>query len=161
MTRERALAASALEQAAARLRGADVAVAVSRHRAALTRFARSAIHQNVAEDVTGVRVQIHHAGRTAATSATVVDTSDLDRAVEAAVEAVRVAPEDPGWPGLATKRDVPSSPPLDMRSVESTAADRAEIVRGFVDGAGGLETAGYCRSTHWSTSFVNSAFCVM
>jgi predicted Zn-dependent protease len=157
MTAELDFAASALERALAAVRGAEVAVAASRHRAALTRFARSAIHQNVAEDVTTLRVQIHHAGRTASTSGTVVDAADLERVVGAAVEWVRVAPEDRGWPGLATPSALPSGAVLDARSVESTPADRAEVVGAFVSGAGGLETAGYCRSAHWSTGFVNSA----
>ena len=30
-------------------------------------------------------------------------------------------------------------------------------MRTFVDGAGGLETAGFCRSNHWTGSFANSA----
>ena len=30
-------------------------------------------------------------------------------------------------------------------------------MRAFVDAAGGLETAGYCRTDHWSGAFANSA----
>ena len=40
---------------------------------ALTRFAESVIHQNVAEDVTTVRLVVHHDGRTTSGSASVVD----------------------------------------------------------------------------------------
>jgi predicted Zn-dependent protease len=157
MTAELDLAVSALDKAAAAVPGAEISVTAGHHHAALTRFARSVIHQNVAEDVTTVDLRIHHAGRTAATSATVVDVSDLDRLVKSATEAVRVAPADPGWPGLALPSAVPPAPALDVGSIESTPADRAEIVGAFVAGAGGLETAGYCRSTHWSTGFANSA----
>ena len=38
-----------------------------------------------------------------------------------------------------------------------TPADRARVVRAFVDGAGGLEAAGFCRSNDWTGSFANSA----
>ena len=57
----------------AALPGAEVEAAADRHRLALTRFANSVIHQNVAEDATTVRLRIHHDGRTASGSATVVD----------------------------------------------------------------------------------------
>ncbi|MGH9270881.1 MAG: metallopeptidase TldD-related protein, partial [Ilumatobacteraceae bacterium] len=38
-----------------------------------------------------------------------------------------------------------------------TPADRADVVAAFVEAAGGLETAGYCRTGHWSGAFANSA----
>jgi len=71
VTDERDLAAATLDRTAAALPGAEVGVSVDRNQLALTRFANSVIHQNVAEDVTSVSIQIHHDGRTAATSATV------------------------------------------------------------------------------------------
>lgn len=153
---ERDLATSAVEQATAALAGAEIEAGVDRHRLALTRFANSVIHQNVAEDVTAVRIKIHFEGRTASGSATVVDEGDLRNLVERTVDSVRAAPHDPAWPGLAPPAEVGVMPAVDPATAAATPADRARIVRAFVDGAGGLETAGYCRTNHWSGGFANS-----
>ena len=128
-----------------------------RHRLALTRFANSVIHQNVAEDVTTVRLRIHHDGRTATG---IGDGHRRVRAralVERVVASVGVAPVDPGWPGLAPAPRTGATPPVDAATAAATPADRARVVRAFVDGAGGLETAGYCRTNHWTGAFANSA----
>ena len=66
---ESTLAARAVELATRALPGAEVSVEADRHRLALTRFANSVIHQNVAEDVTTVRLRLHRDGRTASGSA--------------------------------------------------------------------------------------------
>src|SRR6476661_5983858 len=97
------LAATAVEMAAAAAPGAEVEAAVDRNELALTRFANSVIHQNVAEDVTALRLRLHREGRTATGSATVVDEAGVPALVERVLDAVRVAPFDPGWPGLAPK----------------------------------------------------------
>ena len=155
MTVEVELAGSALDRATAALPGAEIEISVDHNRLALTRFANSVIHQNVAEDITSVSIQIHHDGRTAATAATVTGDADLIALVGRAVDAVRLAPIDPVWPGLAPPADVPSDWAVD--GVTATPADRAQVVRGFVDGARGLETAGYCRTNLWNGAFVNTA----
>jgi predicted Zn-dependent protease len=154
MTSELQRAAVALERAIAELPGAEIEVAVDRNKLALTRFANSVIHQNVAEDVSEVGIRIHHDGRTAATAATVTDDAELAALVGRAVEAVRLAPVDPGWAGLAPPADVAPSNGVGQ---EPSPGDRAQVVRGFVDGAGGLETAGYCRTNVWTGAFRNSA----
>ena len=141
----------------AALGGAEIEASVTRNRLALTRFANSVIHQNVAEDVTSVRLRIHHGGRTASGSATVIDDAGLGALVERTVESVTVAPHDPGWPGIAPPADLDAVAPVDAATTGATPADRAGVVRAFVDGAGGLETAGYCRTNHWSSGFANSA----
>jgi predicted Zn-dependent protease len=155
MTAELDVAGSALDRATAALPAAEIEISVDRHQLALTRFANSVIHQNVAEDITTVSIQIHHDGRTAVTAATVTGDVDLVALVGRAVDAVRIAPADPAWPGLAPPADVPSAVALD--GVTATPADRAQVVRGFVDGAGGLETAGYCRTNVWNGAFANTA----
>lgn len=157
MSVEQDFATAVVEQVTAALAGAEVEAAADRHRLSLTRFANSVIHQNVSEDATRVRVRIHHDGRTASGSATVIDESGLRALIERAVDSVKVAPRDPGWPGLAPAAAPGLAPTVDRASADVTPADRAKIVRAFVDGAGGLETAGYCRTNHWSGSFANSA----
>ncbi len=148
------LAATAVEMAATAAPGAEVEAAVDRNELALTRFANSVIHQNVAEDVTTVRLRLHRDGRTASGSATVVDEQALADLVARVVDAVAVAPLDGGWPGLAGTETV-DAPPSAMPAV--TPAERAGVVRDFVDGAGGLEAAGYVRSNRWTGAFANSA----
>ncbi len=153
----RQLAEQVLQRVLAVEAAAEVEVAVDRHRLALTRFATSVIHQNVAEDVTTVRIRAHFDGRTASASTTVSDETGLDSLVGRTLDAVRVAPADPGWPGLAPPAELAPVPPVDPATADASPADRAAIVAAFVDAAGGLETAGYCRTDHWSGAFANSA----
>ena len=89
MTAEQDLATSAVEQVMAVLSGVEVEAAADRHRTALTRFANSVIHQNVAEDATTVRLRIHHDGRTIYDSHTIIDWLVTTR----------------GWHDLAPARD--------------------------------------------------------
>ncbi|WP_329104305.1 metallopeptidase TldD-related protein [Micromonospora sp. NBC_01699] len=123
---------------------------------ALTRFANSSIHQNVADETTGLRLRLHVDGRTAAGSSTVVTDEGLRVLVERTVAAARLCPPDPAWPGLA-----PASPVApgnwDSATAHASPDERADRVRAFVDAAGGLETAGYCRTVNWAGAFANSA----
>jgi predicted Zn-dependent protease len=124
---------------------------------ALTRFANSTIHQNVADDTTTVRLRLHVDGRTAAGSTTVTGADGLRGLVERTVAAVRLCPPDPGWPGLTAPVATPGSGPLDEATAHAAPDERAERVRAFVDAAGGLETAGYCRTTYRAVGFANTA----
>lgn len=151
------LAAAALEQTLAALPGAEVTAEASSHEMALTRFAESVIHQNVAEALTGVGLTVHHEGRTASASGTLTRAEDLPALVARVVAAVGVAPRDTGWPGLAPVAGPAPTAAPDPATRDASPRDRAEVVRGFVDGAGGLETAGYCRTTRREVAFANSA----
>jgi predicted Zn-dependent protease len=157
MSDQRKLPDRTVEQVLDALPGAEVAVKVDRHQLALTRFANSVIHQNVAEDATTMRVVVHLDGRTATGSTSVVGADDVQALVDRVAEAVRVAPVDPGWPGLAPAAPAGPTDGLDLATAGATPTDRAEVVRGFVDGAAGLETAGYWRTNHWTGGFANSA----
>ncbi len=151
------LAVLAVEAVAAAVPGASAEAGADRHRLALTRFANSVIHQNVAEDTTTVRLRVHRDGRTAAGSATVTDEAAVRALVERVLDAARVAPLDPGWPGVAPLAAAAATPAPDPGTVGASPGDRAAVVRAFVDGAGGLEVAGFCRTNHWTGSFANSA----
>ncbi len=151
-------------------RAAEAEVNV-RHRAlALTRFANSAIHQNVAEATTGVRLRLHLDGRTATGSTTLTSVAGLRSLVERTLAAARVTPPDPAWAGLTPPAALhisaghPGSGEhsglafgFDEATARATPAERAERVRAFVDAAGGLETAGYCRTEYLSAAFANTA----
>jgi predicted Zn-dependent protease len=137
--------------------GAQAEVSADHTALALTRFATSFIHQNVADATTTVRLRLHLDGRTAGGSTTLVDTDGLTALVSRTVEAARLCPPDPAWPGLAPATPIGAGDGVDEATAAATPDDRAALVRAFVDAAGGLETAGYCRTVYWACGFANSA----
>ncbi len=170
------VAARVLSLVGAALPGAEAEVVVSGGESALTRFANSFIHQNLAEATTTVRLRLHADGRTAAGSASIAepgpwrtmrvaragdpssaDSDALTRLVENTVAAVRLAPRDEQWPGLAPAAPVQVLPPVDQATAHADPAARAARVRDFIDAAGGLEAAGYCSTSYVATTFANSA----
>jgi predicted Zn-dependent protease len=135
--------------------GIEAEVTVERHALSLTRFANSYIHQNVADETTSVRLRLHADGRTAATSTTVLD--GLDGLVRRTVDAMRLAPADPTWPGLASPAPLASAGNFDEETAAASPDERAARVRAFVDRAEGLATAGYCRTSSTRVVYANSA----
>ncbi|MCA2219575.1 TldD/PmbA family protein [Jidongwangia harbinensis] len=137
---------------------AEAEVGVHHSALALTRFANSAIHQNVDSTVTTVSLRLHLDGRTAGGSTTVVDADGLRSLVDRTVAAARLSPPDTGWAGLLAP--TPLSHPdtgFDEATAQATPEDRALRVREFVRAADGLETAGFCRTHRASAAFANSA----
>ncbi|HWB34486.1 MAG TPA: DNA gyrase modulator, partial [Rugosimonospora sp.] len=128
--------------------GAQAEVQVSAETVALTRFANNYIHQNHVDETTTVRLRLHSGGRTAAGSTTLTTPDALKALVERTVGAARLAPLDPGWAGLTEPAALVAAGTVDDAIVNAAASERAERVRAFVDAAGGLVTAGYCRTTH-------------
>lgn len=124
---------------------------------ALTRFANSVIHQNVADESVTVRLRLHTDGRTATGSSTVTTADGLRDLAARTVAAARLCPPDAQWPGVAPVAAVTPSGPMDDATAYAHPTDRAERVRAFVDAADGLETAGYCRTTRVQTAFANTA----
>ncbi|HEY7225181.1 MAG TPA: metallopeptidase TldD-related protein [Micromonosporaceae bacterium] len=154
------VAANVLDLVRAANSGAEAEVTVTGGELALTRFANSVIHQNVADASTNVRLRLHVDGRTTAVSATIDLTRDggaLGRLVEHAVRSVRLAPLDSEWPGLAPIGEVQPLPPVDAQTAEAEPAARAARVRDFVAAAGGLVAAGYCSTARLEATFANSA----
>ncbi|MET7747124.1 metallopeptidase TldD-related protein [Micromonospora sp. NPDC005367] len=135
---------------------AQAEAVVTRADLALTRFATSFIHQNVAESGVGVRLRVHVDGRTAAGSGSEVSPEGLRTLVERTLTAARLGPPDPAWPGLTPPTPTAASGPVDEATAYADPDERAERVRAFVEAADGLETAGYCRTTHRSSGFANS-----
>ncbi|MFG1880540.1 TldD/PmbA family protein [Micromonospora sp. NPDC049102] len=130
---------------------------VTRADLALTRFANSAIHQNVSESTVGVRLRVHVDGRTVAGSGSIVTADGLHALVERTLAATRLGPLDPGWPGLTPPTPAPDAPPVDEATAHAEPDQRADRVAAFVAAAGPLTTAGYCRTAHRSSAFANSA----
>jgi predicted Zn-dependent protease len=112
---------------------------------ALTRFANSRIHQNVAEDRTRVSLQVVlDGGRSARAGTTRLADDDLRGLVERAVTAAGLRPADPEWPGMAPPAPAPDVGHWDDGSARAAPEDRARLVRDFVDAGAGLEAAGFC-----------------
>ena len=143
----------------ARARDAEVEVSVRRGSEALTRFATGFIHQNVASEINHVLIRVAvDDGRNASTSVDgPADDESLVRATDGVLEAARVRPPDPDWPGLAVRADAPAVDHWDEATAAATPDERASRVREFVDAADGLETAGFCSTTVVRLAFANSA----
>ena len=78
------------------------------------------------------------------------------------VDAARIAPADPEWPGLGppstgTGGNAATVEHWDEATATAAPDERARRVRDFVDAAGGLETAGFCSTTANTVAFANSA----
>lgn len=136
---------------------AEAIVSATTGTSALTRFANSVIHQNVAEDASSVFVKVIVDGRYASASTTQTDGDALARLVDRTIEAARLRPPDPEWPGLA-----PPAPAADVEHFDEDTADaspdaRAAVVRDFVAAGAGLEAAGYCSTAGLTVAFANSA----
>jgi predicted Zn-dependent protease len=137
--------------------GVEAEVFVGHTALALTRFANSFVHQNVADATTSVRLRLHADGRTASGSTTVTTDDGLARLVLRTREAARLLPPDPGWAGLAPPAPLAGEGNWDEATAQASPDVRADRVRAFVDAAGGLETAGFCRTMHAAGAFANSA----
>jgi predicted Zn-dependent protease len=137
--------------------GSEAEVLLTRDELALTRFANSHIHQNVADVAVTVRLRLHLDGRTATGSTTLVGPDGLRQLAERTVAAVRLSPPDAGWPGLAPPCELSAAGNVDDAVAGATPDDRATLVQSFLDGAGGLSVAGYCRTRYTTMTFVNSA----
>jgi predicted Zn-dependent protease len=137
--------------------GVEAEVLVTRTDLAVTRFATSFVHQNVADATTTVRLRLHLDGRTAGSATTITSRDGLREFVARTLAGARLLPPDPGWPGLAPSAPANGMGTLDEGTATATPAERAERVRAFVDAAGGLETAGFCRTRTTWAAFANSA----
>lgn len=135
---------------------ADVDVTVEHEHLALTRFANSSIHQNVAGDTETVTLRIHAEGRTAINATTVTDDAGLAALVERTVGAVRLSPADPGWAGLSGRAALPL-PTAEPDAAAGSAGPeaRAEQVKAYVDAVGDLTSAGYFRNRLVVTAYAN------
>ena len=137
---------------------AEAEVNVTLGTSSLTRFANSFIHQNVSEDVSHVLLRLALDGRVASSSLDgPADDETLGRLADDVIAAARVAPLDPGWPGLTPPSDVPDPGHWDEATAAASPDDRAARVRAFVDAAGGLQTAGHCATNDIQAAFANSA----
>ncbi|HEX5241546.1 MAG TPA: metallopeptidase TldD-related protein [Candidatus Limnocylindrales bacterium] len=137
------LASEVLELVRSRSKDAEAEVEVRSGQLALTRFANSFIHQNVAEDAGSVAIRLALDGRVASARLDgPTDRERLERLVGGVFDAARVSPVDPDWPGVTGPAPAPEVEHWDAETATASADDRARRVAAFVAAAGGLETAG-------------------
>ena len=137
---------------------AEAEVTVSGGRSALTRFANSYIHQNVAEDGHWARLKVVVDGRQATASTSRLSTG-LKDLVERALAAAALRPVDPGWPGLAPPVEARQSQAYDEATHLAAPDVRAAVVEEFVRAGDGmrLQAAGFCSTSGHESAFANSA----
>ncbi len=112
---------------------------------ALTRFANSRIHQNMASDDDHVRLRVVvDGGRIAQASTTRLDRDGLERLVDSTIAAAHLCPRDPDYPGLAPPAQVAEVDHFDEPTAAAGPDARAEVVADFVGAGPDLESAGYC-----------------
>lgn len=133
---------------------AQVVVDGSSH--ALTRFANSFIHQNVAESGLVVYLKLASEGRVAATASRRTDDEGLENLVNETLEATNHRPPDDEWPGLAEPAALVGTPNYDASTAESEPMDRAERVKAFIDSGPDFLAAGYCDTQGGEVAFANS-----
>ncbi|HET6968902.1 MAG TPA: metallopeptidase TldD-related protein [Ornithinibacter sp.] len=124
---------------------ADALVTCGQGTNALTRFANSRIHQNMASDDHHVRLRVVvDGGRIAQASTTRLDDDGIERLVEGTIAAARLCPPDPAYPGLAEAAAAVAVDHFDPATAAASPDARAEIVSDFVGAGPDLESAGYC-----------------
>lgn len=95
---------------------------------ALTRFANSSIHQNVAERDVQVRVRAVVGRRTGVATGNDLRPEALERLAETAVHLARFQPENPEFTSLPGPAAIPSVEALDEETLAFTPEDRARGV---------------------------------
>ena len=136
---------------------ADAEAVASEGNLALTRFANSFIHQNVAEVGEAVSLRIAVDGRVASARTTSTGSDSLKVFVDAALETAALQPVDTDWPGLAPPAAMDEIEHADDATYDASPGVRAELVRAFVDAGDGLLAAGYCQTEGRAEAFANSA----
>lgn len=154
MSRETQLAERILDLVGDR---AEAEVLASTGNLALTRFANSFIHQNVAEEGEAVSLRVAVDGRVASSKTTATGDDSLAAFVGAALETATMQPVDDDWAGVSAPVSLPAIEHADDATYDASPDARAELVKAFVDAGNGLLAAGYCQTEGQSVAFANSA----
>ncbi len=136
---------------------AEAEVLASTGNLALTRFANSFIHQNVAEEGEAVSLRVAIDGRVASSKTTATGDDALAAFVGAALETATMQPVDDDWASVTAPVSLPAIEHADDATYDASPDARAELVKAFVDAGNGLLAAGYCQTEGQSVAFANSA----
>jgi len=134
---------------------AEAEVVVTGGESALTRFANSFIHQNVAEEGHEVALRVAVDGRVNTAATTNLD--NLDDFVDGTIGIAALQRVDEGWPGLTEPMDIVDRHHFDQATADADPSQRAQAVAGFVGAAPDLAAAGYCETLGHEIAFVNTA----
>ena len=134
---------------------AEAEIVVSGGTSALTRFANSFIHQNVAEEGYQIALRVAVDGRV--NSATTTSLEDIDGFVDSTIAIAEMQRVDENWPGLTPPLDVTDPQHYDEATAAATPADRAEKVSAFVAAGPEMRAAGFCETLGHNVAFVNTA----
>ena len=148
-----ALADEVLERIGGR---AEAEVHVSGGPSALTRFANSFIHQNLAEEGATVGVRLAFEGRVASGSTTNLTDDGIIHLVEDTIDLARLRPVDEEWPGVSDIADVGEIEHFDEATVDVSPAVRAGVVKDFVDAGPEFRAAGYCETQAPEVVYANT-----
>jgi predicted Zn-dependent protease len=92
---------------------------------ALTRFAGSRIHQNVAEHGVELTVRLSMDGQVGTAVGNQADEGGVDGLVRRAAQAAKRAPRDPDWPGVAAPAPMTSTDAWSEATAAATPVSRA------------------------------------
>jgi predicted Zn-dependent protease len=134
---------------------ADAEIVVTGGVSALTRFANSFIHQNVAEEGNAVALRVAVDGRVNAATTTSLDR--LEEFVDTTIEIASLQRVDENWPGLTRPLDVTDPNHYDEHTEAATPDERAAKVADFVSAGPDMLAAGYCETLGHTVAFVNTA----
>ncbi|MBU1227000.1 MAG: TldD/PmbA family protein [Actinobacteria bacterium] len=123
---------------------------------ALTRFANSFIHQNVADTTRVVTVKISLDGKVAKGTDNRSDDAALSDLVDRTIEAARLSPVDPEWAGFAPPAPIPAVDNYDEATAAASPEERAARVKDFIDAGRGTDAAGFCDTEAMTVAFANS-----
>jgi predicted Zn-dependent protease len=132
----------------------EVEVVVHTNESALTRFASSAIHQNVFEAGSEIRVRAVLGSRIGVATTNLTDERSLRETAERAVESARHAPENADFRGLPVPRPMGRAEAYSAATASYSPERRARDVKQICDRA---DAAGLSASGAWSTSQVELA----
>jgi PmbA protein len=139
--------------------GDQAEVLIIAHEEGLTRFARGAIHQNVASREVALRIRVVRGKRAALVSTDRSDREGIERAARDASELARHVPENPNFGGLPAPRPIPPAPvSYAERTAAATPSERARAVARICDPARaqGLGAAGFVSTLAQETAVATS-----
>ncbi len=123
----------------------------------LTRFANSAIHQNVGERLGHVTLRVAAGDRVATADSTNLSDAGLAALVEHALSMAAVAPIDPEWPGFTPPSEPTAAGAFDPAVAAASPDQRADLVAAFVEAGPGMRAAGYCETVATQVTYGNTS----
>jgi predicted Zn-dependent protease len=126
---------------------------------ALTRFTQNAIHQNLAQTETVVRLRTVRDGRTGVVSTNALDDASLAALAKRAASMAELAPKDDAFPGLPAGAATTAPPNAYVAATANAGPDvRARLAADIFGVAerDGLWVAGYVKTSRGGVSIANS-----